>query len=113
MDRGTKSCESFQDSLSNEGIQSIRLPPRASHMNALVERFFSPLNSECLNKRIVFGERSFCNAVQKYLSYCHLDRPKGLGNQPIVPNDRPPNTDAEMITTEHLGGMLRSYRRAA
>jgi hypothetical protein len=36
-----------------------------------------------------------------------------LGNELIVPMDRPPDIDAEIETTERLGGLLRSYRRAA
>ena len=34
-------------------------------------------------------------------------------NKRIVPLDRPPDIDAEIETTERLGGLLRSYRRAA
>ena len=36
-----------------------------------------------------------------------------LDNKLIVPMDRPPDVDAEIETTERLGGLLRSYRRAA
>ena len=43
-----------------------------------------------------------------------FDRISGaLDNKLIVPIDRPPDIDAEIETTERLGGLLRSYRRAA
>jgi hypothetical protein len=38
---------------------------------------------------------------------------QGLGNELIVPLDRPPDINAKIETTERLGGLLRSYRRAA
>ncbi|MDE0865968.1 MAG: hypothetical protein OSA98_19440 [Rubripirellula sp.] len=38
---------------------------------------------------------------------------QGLGNELIVPMVRPPDMNAEIGTTEYLGGLLRSYRRAA
>ncbi len=34
MDRDTKFCDSFREFLKNEGVKSVRLPPRAPNMNA-------------------------------------------------------------------------------
>ena len=56
-----------------------------------------------------FGRRLFA-AFSARLSFL---TPRGLGNDLIVPMVRPPNMDAEIETTERLGGLLRSYRRAA
>jgi hypothetical protein len=38
---------------------------------------------------------------------------QGLDNELIVPLDSPPDMNAEIETIERLGGLLRSYRRAA
>jgi hypothetical protein len=40
-------------------------------------------------------------------------RHHSLGNQLIVPMAHPPDTGNEIETTERLGGLFRSYRRAA
>ena len=48
-DRDTKFCEAFQSLLSKEGVQPVRLPPRAPNMNAHWEQFFGSLKSECLH----------------------------------------------------------------
>ena len=54
------------------------------------------------------------HAVKQYLIHYHQERNhQGLGNQLVVPLERPPNTDKAIIETERLGGLLRSYRRAA
>ncbi len=83
-------------------------------MNAHLERFFGSLKSECLNKLILFGEKAMRNAVREYLDHYHTARcQQGLGNKLIVPMERPPDINAEIETTERLGGLLRSYRRAA
>ena len=85
MDRDTKFCESFRSFLSNEGIEPFRLPPRSPNMNAHLERFFGSLKSECLDRLILFGERSMRNAVNQYLEYYHSERPhQGLSNELIV-----------------------------
>jgi hypothetical protein len=55
-----------------------------------------------------------CNAVREYLAHYHTERNhQGLDNKLIVPLEPPPDVDAEINTTERLGGSLRTYRRAA
>ena len=114
MDRDTKFSESFRSFLSEESVEPVRLPPRSPNMNAHLERFFGSLKSECLDRLILFGETAMRNAVSQYLEHYHAERPhQGLGNDLIVPFDQPTNADAKIETTERLGGLLRSYRRAA
>ena len=114
MDRKTKFCEAFQSLLSKEGVQPVRLPPRAPNLNAHLERFFGSLKSECLHRLILLGEKATRNAILQYLDHYHMDRcHQGLDNELIVPLERPPDESAEIIAIERLGGLLRSYRRAA
>ena len=114
MDRDTKFCASFRAFLSDEGVKSVRLPPRAPNLNSHLERFFGSLKSECLHRLILFGENATRRAVRAFLVHYHTERNhQGLDNKLIVPMDRPPDIDAEIETTERLGGLLRSYRRAA
>ncbi|WP_419194923.1 integrase core domain-containing protein [Novipirellula herctigrandis] len=114
MDRDATFSKAFRDFLRNEGVKPVRLPPRSPNLNAHLERFFGSLKSECLYKLILFGENATRNAVRCFLDHYHTERNhQGLGNELIVPMDRPPDMDAEIETTEYLGGLLRSYRRAA
>lgn len=63
---------------------------------------------------ILFGEKAMRNAVEQYLAHYHAERPhQGLGNELIEPLEPPPDTGTKIETTERLGGLLRSYRRAA
>jgi transposase InsO family protein len=114
MDRDTKFSESFRTFLSKEGVEPVRLPPRSPNMNAHLERFFGSLKSECLDRLILFGERSLRNAVNQYLEHYHTERPhQGMGNRLLEPFDQPTTADGKIESTERLGGLLRSYRRAA
>ena len=114
MDRDTKFCESFRAFLSKEDVEPVRLPPRSPNMNAHLERFFGSLKSECLNRLILFGENSLRNAVGQFLFHYHTERPhQGLCNELIVPIEHPHDVSKKIETTERLGGLLRSYRRAA
>ena len=114
MDRDATFSKSFRACLRREGVKPVRLPPRSPNLNAHLERFFGSLKSECLYKLILFGENATRRAVRSFLVHYHTARNhQGLGNDLIVPMVRPPDMDAEIETTERLGGLLRSYRRAA
>ena len=52
--------------------------------------------------------------MREYLAHYHTERNhQGLDKQLIVPLERPPDMDSPIEATERLGGLLRSYRRAA
>jgi transposase InsO family protein len=114
MDRDATFSKSFRDFLRREGVKSVRFPPRSPNLNARLERFFRSLQSECLHKLILFGETATRKAIRAFLVHYHTERNhQGLDNELIVPMVRPPDMDAETETAERLGGLLRSYRRAA
>ena len=114
MDRDATFRKSFRDCLRPDGVKPVRLPPRSPNLNAHLERFFGSLKSECIHKLILFGENATRRAVRPYFAHYHTERNhQGLGNELIVPMVRPPDMDAEIESTERLGGLLRSYRRAA
>jgi putative transposase len=79
-----------------------------------LERFFGSLKSECLHKRILFGETATRRAVRAFVTHYHTERNHQVfGNELIVPLEQPPDINAKTETTERLGGLLRSYQRAA
>ncbi len=66
------------------------------------------------NQMIFFGKTMLDYATKIYLEHLHEDRPhQGLGNDLILPFAKPPNSEAEIIVTKRLGGLLKSYRRTA
>ncbi len=114
MDRDTRFSKAFRKILADEGIESVRLPPRSPNLNAFIERFMRSLKEESLDRMIFFGEPSLRNTVNQYLIHYHEERNhQGLDNRLIIPLETPPDTSATIETTERLGGILRSYRRAA
>ncbi|MGE3110099.1 MAG: integrase core domain-containing protein [Phycisphaerales bacterium] len=82
-------------------------------MNAYAERFVRSIKEECLSKIIPIGERHLRRVIDSYIEHYHLDRNhQGLGNRLI--DGEPSTVPAERVESrERLGGMLRSYHRAA
>ncbi len=114
MDRDTKFCESFRGFLDDEGIESVRLPPKSPNLNAHLERFMKSIKSECLHRMIFFGEASLRNAVGQYLAHYHGERNhQGLENKIIDPGEEVGQVARKIECRERLGGMLNYYYRDA
>ena len=114
MDRDTKFCKGFRETLVGEGVRPVRLPPRSPNLNAHLERFFGSLKSECLHRVILFGERSLCNKIAEYMLHYHQERNhQGLDNKIIEPASLSVARKGPVDCRHRLGGMLRYYYRAA
>ena len=114
MDRDTKFCESHRSVLEQSGVEPVILPPRSPNLNSHLERFFGSLKSECLDRLILFGDRSLRNGCREYLSHYHGERNhQGLGNRLIEPRGGTGTEPGPIECRERLGGMLRYYYREA
>ena len=81
-------------------------------MNAIAERWVGSVKRECLSKLILVGEGSLRRALRQYGAHFHGERPhQGLGNEVI--EGAGDGGVGEVVVTERLGGLLRSYRRVA
>lgn len=110
-DRDTKYTRQFEDTLAGSGIEIVRTPIRAPNCNAHAERFVLSVKSECLDRMIFFGERSFRRAVGEYVAHYHVERAhQGIGNERIQPT---PARKGPVRVTERLGGLLKHYSRVA
>jgi putative transposase len=57
MDRDPKFSGGFRSILKQDGMDSVRLPPRSPDLNPQMERFVLSIKTECLSRLILFGER--------------------------------------------------------
>ncbi|MFT7485638.1 MAG: putative transposase [Candidatus Paceibacteria bacterium] len=110
-DRDTKYTVAVKKSLENAGTKTALTPYRAPNCNAYAERFVFSIKSECLSKMICFGEASLRRAINGYIEHYNTERPhQGTGNVTI---QRPEPSIGDIECNERLGGLLKSYRRAA
>lgn len=102
----------FRDILRAGGVRCVKTSVACPNMNPFVERFVRSIKHECLNKMLIFGERHLRYCVNEYIEHYHTERPhQGIGNNIIEP--QPQSKDGEIVCHERLGGLLKSYRRAA
>jgi len=86
-----------------------------AYLNAYAERFVRSIKAECLDRLILFGEKSLRHAVREYMAHYHAERNhQGIGNTIPFPDERLGLTTPTMaIRTERLGGLLNFYHRPA
>ncbi len=82
-----------------------------------VELFQSrSIKEECLDRHILFGERSLRHVLAEYVEHYHRERNhQGRGNTLLFPEreDRVPVQGGHVRFRERLGGMLKFYYREA
>lgn len=113
-DRDPLFTKSMIEMLASAGVKSFKLPPKSPNLNAYAERFVRSIKHECLDRVIPIGEKHLWRAVDAYVQHYNHDRPhQGVGNVVLDPSFEPAEPDGKVICDEQLGGLIRSYRRAA
>src|SRR5262249_13924843 len=87
------------------------------NLNAFAERWIQTCRQECLDCFIIYGEVHLRHLLNQCVTSYNESRPhQSLGNRPLSGAD-PPGQDictaADIICEEHVGGLLKHYRRAA
>ena len=114
-DRDRKYCEHFDDIVRLANIEPLKLPPRSPNLNAFAERFVLSVKSECLDRLILFGERSLRHVLKEYAAHYHFERNhQGIGNSLVFPQPAPEKcNEGRVECRERLGGLLKFYHRRA
>ncbi len=111
MDRDPLFTEKFRDILDSSGVKPVRITTASPNLNPFAERWVRSIKSESLNKMIIFGEKHLRYCIDQYLIHYHTSRPHtGLNHNMIDPQ---PQGNGKIVRHERLGGILKSWRRAA
>ena len=114
LDRDTKFTAEFKRILEDAGVTIVPISYQAPNMNAVAERWVRSVKDECLGRLILCGEKQLHGALEEYIVHYHCERAhQGLGNELIDPGPDSKPHNGDVVESERLGGLLRSYRRAA
>lgn len=96
-----------------EDVDIVRTCVQAPNMNAFIERWIQSLQVECIDHFVVFGEDHLRYLIESYLAHYNGQRPhQSLENLPLDGHilEPPPDWNPEQVVcTESLGGVLKSY----
>ena len=114
-DHDTKFCSSFTATLSDGGVQPLRLPARSPNLNAFAERWVRSVKQACLSKLILFSEASLRRVLTEHLAHYHSER-NHQGKRNLLLFPAPVDTSPlgkPILCKQRLGGLLKYYARAA
>ena len=110
--------------LKSSGVDTVKTPFQAPNANAHAERYVLNCKQGCLNHLLIFGLNRLHKILDCYTLYFNEHRPhQGIGNR--IPSEynmaakrqggnMPLNaTFRNVVRNDFLGGLLKSYRRAA
>ena len=114
QDRDPLFTAEFVKMLAEVGVRSVKLPPRSPNLNAHAERFVRTIKESCLDRMILFGERSLRKAISEFMAHYHRERNhQGLENRLIIASDLQEGKQGPIRRRRRLGGMLNYYYRQA
>ena len=120
-DRDTKFTKTFDQLMSTANIKIVKSPIQAPNANAFAEAWIGTIKRECLNYFACFSVNHLDHIIQTYATFYNVHRPhQGMGNQPLGCSDGSSKYTevakqplGQIECNEQLGGLLKSYRRAA
>ena len=117
-DADTRFTAQFDGILESVGATVKKISRKSPNLNPYAEAWVSTFKRECLDKFVVFGESRLEHICRTYERYYNSVRPhSSLDNEPVGVEKMPSPESVEekdgVICDVWLGGLLRSYRRAA
>ncbi|MHC4638573.1 MAG: integrase core domain-containing protein [Planctomycetota bacterium] len=108
--------------LQASGVDTIKTPFQAPNANAHAERYVLSCKRDCLNHLLIFGLNRLQYILDCYASYFNEHRPhQGIYNR--IPSEYNMTAQRQggsmlfrtrnIVCKDFLGGLLKSYRRAA
>ena len=89
-DRDPLFSDAFRQTLAATGVEAVRLPPHSPNLNAYAERFVRTIKESCLDRMVLFGERSLRRAIREFMVHYHHERNhQGMANLLLFPPSRP------------------------
>lgn len=115
-DRDAKFTAGFDAVLADEGVEVVKIPPRAPRANAYAERWVRSVREECLDWVLILNRPHLERVLVAYVAHYNAARPhRGLNlDVPVAAADitRPPDSGS-VERVDVLGGLIHEYRRAA
>ena len=106
IDRDTKYCDDFRQTLETAGLKIVLCPPRVPQCNAHAERFVRSIKEECLSQLVFLSKSHLRTTISIFTKYYrHRRNHQGIDNKLIESPESLPRVGRIQCRNE-LGGKL-------
>jgi putative transposase len=114
-DRDAKFSRVFDEIFADEGMRTVKIPPRTPRANCYAERWVRTVRSECTDRMLIYDERHLRSVLGEYAGHYNghrphqsrQQRPPDQGDQTSAPLDLP------VQRRKVLGGVINEYYHQA
>jgi putative transposase len=114
-DRDAKFTSTFDTIFANEGVKTVKTPPRTPRANCYAERWIRSARTECTDRMLIYGERHLRSVLGEYSAHYNGHRPHQSRQQRPPDQDRQasPPLDLPVRRRKVLNGLINEYYQAA
>jgi putative transposase len=113
-DRDSIYSDWFRHRVAGLGIKETVTAPQSPWQNPYAERVIGSIRRECLDHRIILGERHLRSILKNYVDYYNVSRPHlSLERNAPVPRSIEPPALGAVVAVPQVGGLHHRYTRAA
>ena len=109
-DRDPLFTAEFQQLLADVGVKSVKLPRQSPNLNAHAERFVRTIKESCLERLVLFGERSLRTAVHDGAHRRASSPPALAGRVRSATASKPRPRHHDMDTSDNFGTRVTPSR---
>ena len=108
-DRDPLFTQEFLCTLTDPSVQSVQVATQKSEFERACGEIVRTIKESCLERLILFGERSLPTAIQTFVAHYHKERNhQGLSNRLIQPEREHLGNTGAIQRRTRLGGMLNT-----
>jgi hypothetical protein len=114
-DRDAKFTGTFDEIFADEGVKTVKIPPRTPRANCYAERWIRTARAKCTDPMLIYGERHLRSVLGQYDGHYNRHRPHQSRQQRLPGRDDQADVPLDLPVQRRkvVGRLINEYHWAA